>query len=412
MLWILACAAIALLCYQIPTLITAVLAPLLSNRNALQTDFHYYYDAAQRFAPDRSQLYAASDHVIAGFAYPPPAILPFMALSRLPLGAALLLFTVASYAALILAARTWCKYLRRQGLVIAPSSEVAVTLIAVALGPSYMNAIFGQVNTLVLASAVAFVAIAPAKPLAAGSLLALGAWLKIYPALLVATGIWDRRTWRAIAWAAVAALAVVVAAMPVIPLAAYDTFVRQVLPARIDTTAIHITNQSLVAFLERFRYPSELFLNWTGQQAVTISPVLRAVNAATAGAVIVLLAKLATSPPRVVYVGAVLMALVSVYAPLGWGHTYVMVLPLLILNLLSMQDAGRARAIGVAACVVALMIPAGRRFAFIEAGPDWFQNVMYSRYLLATLALILLGANRSRERGISLLPSHPPRPAP
>ena len=63
----------------------------MHNPNALQTDFHYYYDAAVRFRADPDAgLYQLSDDVIAGFAYPPPAILPFVALSHLPLGEALL----------------------------------------------------------------------------------------------------------------------------------------------------------------------------------------------------------------------------------------------------------------------------------------------------------------------------------
>ena len=106
------------------------------------------------------------------------------------------------------------------------------------------------------------------------------------------------------------------------------------LPARIDKTAIHITNQSLVAFLERFRYPSELFLNWTGEQAVTVSPAGPGDQLVFAGAVAIVL--LASDPARVVR--ACLerrdsIALVAVIAPLGWGHTYVMVLPLVILQL-------------------------------------------------------------------------------
>lgn len=401
MLWILACVAIALLAYEIPTLITAVLWPLLSNRNALQTDFHYYYDAAVRFAFDRGHLYAASDHVIAGFAYPPPAILPFMALARLPLGVALSVFTLASYAVLIVAARMWCRYLRRQGLTISPSTELAATLIAVALGPSYMNAIFGQVNAFVLASAVAFAVTAAMAPFTAGALLAVGAWLKIYPALLVATGLWDRRTWRAIAAAAVVALLIVIASLPIIPLSAYRTFALEVLPARIDTTAIHITNQSLVAFLERFRHPSELFLNWTGQQAVPISPVFRALNSGLLGAAIVALARLATSPERWAYVSAVLMALVSVLAPLGWGHTYVMVLPLVMLQLVTLPEAGRGRATVIVGCVAAFIVPAGKRFALIETGPDWLQNIVYSRYLLATLTLMFVSSRPAGRKADS-----------
>ena len=150
-------------------------------------------------------------------------------------------------------------------------TKIAVVLIALAAGPTYMNAIFGQVNAFVLACSVAFVSFAPLAAVGRGVVLALGIWLKVYPIVLVAIGVWDRRTWRAVGWTIVAAAAIAVVVLPLIPPAAYRVFFFDVLPARIDKTAIHITNQSLVAFLERFRYPSELFLNWTGQQAVTVS---------------------------------------------------------------------------------------------------------------------------------------------
>src|SRR3569832_57732 len=99
LLWILAGLSACLLIYEARTLIGSVLLPLLRDRNAIQTVFHYYYEAAERFSADRSQLYRMSDDVIAGFAYPPPAIVPFMMLTRMPLGAALLVLTLASYAA-------------------------------------------------------------------------------------------------------------------------------------------------------------------------------------------------------------------------------------------------------------------------------------------------------------------------
>ena len=109
-------------------------------------------------------LYLPTDDVIAGFAYPPPAIVPFMWLQRLPLGAALLLFTIASYAALLVAVRMWLSYLEKQGVVADTRTKIAVVLIAVAAGPAYMNAIFGQVNAFVLACSVAFVSFAPLLP--------------------------------------------------------------------------------------------------------------------------------------------------------------------------------------------------------------------------------------------------------
>lgn len=388
--WILASFALALLCYEIPTLITAVLVPLWHNPNALQTDFHYYYDAAVRFSNDPARLYSAADDVIAGFAYPPPAILPFVALSKLPLGPALLLMTVASYAAVIASMRVWCAYLRRQGATIAAALEIALTVIAVALAPTYMNAIFGQVNAFVLLSAVVFLTGVTASPIVAGTALALGALLKIYPAMLVTASAWLRGSWRAIGYAVLATAVLVAIALPIVPLSAYGTFLTEVIPARVDKTALHITNQSLVAFLERFRYASPLFLNWTGEEAVTVTGTVRAANILFAAAMVVLLwlrsrrdgyARAASS--------AALMAMIGVIAPLGWGHTYVMALPLILIHLVALRDARPMAAIAIPLCVLALMVPAGRHLP-LDAAPDWLQNLMYSRYLIATITLILL----------------------
>ena len=101
LLWILACASIGLLVYEAVTLTGSVLGPLLANPQALQTDFHYYYDAARRF-PRSGDLYSLSDDVIAGFAYPPPAIVPFLWLSSWSLGTALVAFTIYLGTTLIL----------------------------------------------------------------------------------------------------------------------------------------------------------------------------------------------------------------------------------------------------------------------------------------------------------------------
>jgi hypothetical protein len=84
------------------------------------------------------------------------------------------------------------------------------------------------------------------------------------------------------------------------------------------------------------------------------------------------------------------MALAAVIAPLGWGHTFVLVLPLVILHLVTMRDARPLHVVMVGCCVAAMLIPAGRRFWFVEQMPAWAQNVAYSRYLLATLMLIAL----------------------
>ncbi|MBY0493631.1 MAG: DUF2029 domain-containing protein [Cyanobacteria bacterium] len=390
MLWILASVAIALLCYEIPTLLFSVLRPLLANPNALQTDFHYYYEAAQRLSADQTQLYRAGDDVIAGFTYPPPAIVPFVLLSRLPLGVALLLMTIASYAALILAVRLWWSYLGRQGITLDRRARTAMLLIAIASGPAYMNAVFGQVNAFVLLSAVMFVSLAP--PIA-GVALAAGAWLKIYPVFLAALAGWDAKAWRAIAFAVLAAVVIPIVLLWIVPPESYESFAA-ILRGRAGVTAIHITNQSLVAFLERSRYAPEMFLNWTGQQAVAVTSPVRAIQVLVSAALVVKL-WLDSRNDRALFPAsaASMMALVAVIAPLGWGHTYVMVLPLVMLQLMTMQNASPPIAVTIFLCVAALMIPAGRHLP-IDSAPAWLQNVVYSRYLLATLVLIIVSTVR------------------
>jgi alpha-1,2-mannosyltransferase len=388
LLWILACASIALLAYELVTLVGSVLGPLVANPQALQTDFHYYYEAAIRFSQGGAPLYLLSDDVIAGFAYPPPAIVPFLWMSKWSLGTALIAFTIASYLLLSVSVRLWFTFLRRHGFEIDRRLAIAAALIVFGLGPTYMNAVFGQVNVFVLVSAVAFVSFAPTAAGVAALVLAAGMWLKVYPLVLAAIGLWDRRTWRALGWTLVALVAIAMIVLPVVPLQAYRSYFLDVLPARLDKTAIHITNQSLVAFIERFRYPSAQFLNWTGEQAVTVSGAVRLLNLCFAAAVVVALAKRSAEGLRAqALASATLIALIAVVAPLGWGHTYVMALPLVMLQLASMRRASPIVAFTIFCCVVAMMIPAGRRLAFVETSPDWFLNMIYSRYLLATLVL-------------------------
>src|SRR5688500_8988694 len=133
LLWILAGVALALLIYEGATLATAVLLPLWHNPAVLQTDFHYYYDAAVRFRSDPARLYLATDDVIAGFAYPPPAIVPFVWLSHLPLGTGMWLLSLASYAVLIVSIVLWLRYLNHRGVAVAAGDGIKASLIALAL---------------------------------------------------------------------------------------------------------------------------------------------------------------------------------------------------------------------------------------------------------------------------------------
>jgi alpha-1,2-mannosyltransferase len=286
------------------------------------------------------------------------------------------------------------RYLNRRGLDVDRRTALAAGLIAVALGPTYSNAIFGQVNAFVVLCTVVFVTVGARSTGVGGAFLAMGVWLKIYPVLVSAIALWNRSAWRRVVYAAVFGVGMLVVALPVVPLSTYLTYVNEVLPLRFDKTAVHILNQSLVAFIERFGTEPARFLNWTGEQAVTVGAGVRAFNWAFGVAVIAALWRRASHGPRVdaVYSAAAIMALAAVIAPLGWGHTFVLLLPLVLLHLVSLRDAGPLHTMIVVACVVAMMVPAARRFAIVEQLWPSAQNLFYSRYLLAALVLIALPA--------------------
>jgi len=174
----------------------------------------------------------------------------------------------------------------------------------------------------------------------------------------------------------------------VVPAASYSAYL-EVLRTRGNKTAIHITNQSLVAFIERLKHPPAQFLNWTGEQAVTVGSAEQLLSWIIVLTIVVLLTRRAKDGQQVSGAAATI-ALIAVAAPLGWGHTYVMVLPLVMAHAIAMREAPPLRAVTVALCIAGLMIPAGKRVPLVEHAPALAQNLFYSRYLFASLALILL----------------------
>jgi len=189
-------------------------------------------------------------------------------------------------------------------------------------------------------------------------------------------------------WSVAAAALFIGVLLPVVPVASYSAYL-DVLRARGSKTAIHITNQSLVAFVERLKHPPEKFLNWTGEQAVTVGATEQVLSWIVVIAIAALLAGRARRGQQTA-AAAGTIALIAIAAPLGWGHTYVMILPLVMAQAIAMSEAPPLRALAIAACVAGLMIPAGKRVSFVEEAPALIQNLFYSRYLFASLALILL----------------------
>jgi hypothetical protein len=64
-----------------------------------------------------------------------------------------------------------------------------------------------------------------------------------------------------------------------------------------------------------------------------------------------------------------------------------------MLQVIAMRNASAVGALITAICVLAFVVPAGRRLP-IDFMPNWLENIVYSRYLLATMLLMVISSNR------------------
>jgi alpha-1,2-mannosyltransferase len=361
------------------------------------SDTVVFHEAVKRALADPALLYHDERGVIGtaeslqGFLYPPPSIamlLPF------GLGSLELADAILSYAALfaaIGAILAWLVMAARANVAATSGSErLALVMMALVTGAVFTCRL-GQVDTLILAIVTAGIWFAwQARPGTGAAILAAGTWVKIYPALLMLPLITRRDTrWPAMISFAAGGAAVLIAALLIFPLAAWRDFFAM-LAIMAERTIVNIDNQSLVAIWARTTIPADQALN--SYDAIVVPALLRA--AVTLAAVLTIIAFVLggrAGKAAQLWVAAAATAIISLIAPLGWGHSYAYVLPLLILSLATAWQQRRWLELGLAGGIWgALVIPSHRQFGWLS--PDsllW--DMVYGRYALVTIALLALG---------------------
>jgi alpha-1,2-mannosyltransferase len=165
-------------------------------------------------------------------------------------------------------------------------------------------------------------------------------------------------------------------------------FFRDMLPVMAQRTIVNVDNQSLSADIVRlFWVPREQVM--TSFDAVVVpGPVRLGVAMFGLGIIAAMQWRVArVGAPSLIVAGSV-MAVISLIAPLGWGHSYAYVLPLFVMVAAQAIAAQRWGWLGVAAIAwVAITIPAHRHFGFAEWNAVLW-HLVYSRYALATLAVL------------------------
>ena len=172
-----------------------------------------------------------------------------------------------------------------------------------------------------------------------------------------------------------------------VPATLWHQYFGEHLPHMPERAIVNIYNQSLAAVYLRGQVPRTIAVD-----SFAALPVPAAIRIAVLilGAVIVGLATRTAQrrPQNVMTACAVVLATISLIAPLGWGHAYVYVMPLwLVLASRALRERDRWAGATVATAWLLLLTSAHHRFGFAEQSQVLW-TLVYSRYALATLTLV------------------------
>ncbi len=359
-------------------------------------DFHFYWEAGRRFMADPMSLYldpAQSD--LRGFLYPPPSIAFFLPFAVLPQMVAGSIFRGISLVAIVMSVDLLARLFESSGLVVRRGDRGMLVVIALAIGPTFINMLYGQVNTLILLDCLAFRWLMDRRrPLLAGALLALGVWLKLYPALCLGWVLaWERkrRDWRRMLLGFGSAfVAVPLLCLPFVPASLYGVYVSGTLPMTMGRTFQHILDQSLLAAAARTSGPVVTYADWRNCDFSVSPPAWgRALNACLALGSFLGFGLWSRSPEPARRLAGFLciLAVVPVVSPLGWSYVYVLTLPALFLALLRAPSGPLPRTALLAACA-AFLVPATRELRTLRHLPELVGHIFYDRYLFATIVIL------------------------
>jgi len=411
-------------------LLSIILAPLAIHRlvadywsGNYENDFLNYYDAAIRWVSG-GNLYAAEQ----GFIYPPPAVVIFVPLTIFSCHSAYIVFSALSYLFLIAAVAMIMSMFKQsdysslfpfngKGLQInsrlfCRSMLTFWIILSLALAPTFENAAWGQVNTFILLCGVTFFwLLARDRPLLAGLVLAAGAWIKVYPALLlwvVVLGVWRIRplpsgmptfqfsmvrrvfstqSFRTISGFVLGLLLIPLLLLPWLTSGSYHDFFAQVLPGASGIIKPRVMNQSLIGAMARWSLgPVNTLLN-------TRIPMSAWMDAANKILLVTVLAGLwwwcrGRQPDRILRAKVLMLACIPVFSPLGWCYVYVLIYPLIFLAVITAQTWLQKSFVIVG--VLAFTIPAHHIIPGAQHMPLLVQHLLYSRYLPATVLLALV----------------------
>ncbi len=396
---------------EMRNLIRDYVGPALRGERPFINDFQFFYDGAQRFLTDAFLLYRVNTR--AGFlliewdrrvdyGYPPPAVLLFVpfAMISLPVSYAFFMF----FSLMFMPLCVWLIELLRDWELDHKTAPKGFGWMALffgwASGMTYVTLAFGQVNVWVLLICLLYIAcVMDRRYVAAGLLMGIGFWLKFYPVFMLSLAIFEKKPIRILLACAMGILLIPVALQIVLPLELYVEYFRDIYPGLAGQTSPHIYNQSVVAWLTRFLVPDSMFLDWG---PLVVEPGVRILS----GVIMVLaVAAVAASywkyRQSVFFHYAAIMAVVPMVVTYGWGGTYMLAMPLILLELGAWMHQWLWGWLGALVVVAAFIVPAYKPFEPAGPGGAVIAHVLHNRYLYLTAAILAIGLWRRRKTALT-----------
>ena len=371
--------AFVLVAYPVYWALT-VLRPLFGGSRGHAGDFMIYYDAGRRVLTDPATLYATDN-----FIYPPPSGAVFAVAALLPLEP-----MYVAVAALNLALLAVCVRLGERIHPDPPRGWARAALWTTALGvsPALQNVKFGQVGPLILLVSMLFLLWVERAPARAGAVLAVGFWIKLYPAVLGVFAL-RRGSWPAVGGAVAMGLAIPLVLLPLFPPDLYLEYLRDVLPTVRDQTVPTVLNGGLPATIQRIGLPASTLLQYSPEPMTPLAEW--AGRLALLGGVGAAVVAWRRGWPTA-WAGLAALAAVPVASSFAWEYTFLLALPLTMAALLVARRGGPGVRVAAALAALTLFVMKPPEYAvawLIERVPGWTLDLFSARFLIA---LAVLGA--------------------
>ena len=372
--------------------LAASVVPLWAGSDGHAADFLYYVEAGRLAWADPLTVYAGPN-----FLYPPPSALLMMAAALPPLRVGYVLMAALNTALLVACVRV--------GERLHPSpprgwARAALWTAALGAAPALQNVKFGQVGPLILLVASLFLLWVERRPAWAGAVLAVGFWIKLYPAVLGLFAL-RRGSWPAVGGAVAAGLAIPLLLLPLFPPSLYLDYLHDVLPRVTGQTVPTVLNGGLPATVQRLALPASALVQYT--------PIPLTDAAAWAGRLALVggvgAAALAWARGlETATAGALALAAVAVSSSFAWEYTFVLAMPAAMAALLVARRGGSAVRVAAAVAVLTLLTmkpPESVIVAAVGAVPGWALDLFAARFLVALATLgACVWAVRRRERSV------------